>query len=167
MVKGIKNSIIRSVLSMLPLIQFPRLNVYLNRLLGYELHNSVRIYSSVQIRGSMKVVIGAGTFIGHETHITGGGAATIMIGSNCDISDRVGIICGTHEIDDTGVRSAGNGIGKDINIGNGVWIGYGALILPGVSIGEKAIVAAGAVVTKDVLPRTIVGGSPAKLIRSL
>lgn len=52
-----------------------------------------------------------------------------------------------------------------INIGNDVWIGYGAVILRGVSIGDGAIVGAGAVVTKDVDPYTIVGGVPAKTIR--
>lgn len=158
--------LIRIILSILPLIRLPKVNVFLNRILGYQLDNSVRIYSSVQIRGNIKVKIGANTFIGHETFITGG-LANVIIGENCDISDRVGIVCGTHEIDPTGVRSAGKGIGKDIIIGNGVWIGYGSIILPGVTIGDKAIIAAGSVVNKDVAPRTIVGGNPMKIIRNI
>lgn len=53
----------------------------------------------------------------------------------------------------------------DIIIGNDVWIGYEAVIMAGVHIGDGAIIAARAVVTKDVLPYTIVGGTPAKEIR--
>ncbi len=163
MIFKIRDSLLRAILTVLPLIVFPRMNVWLYRKLGYFIEYSARIYSSVQIRGAIRVKIGAKTFIGHETFITGG-AASISIGANCDISDRVGIVCGTHEIDPIGERSAGKGIGKDVNIGDGVWVGYGAIILPGITIGEKAIIAAGTVVHKNVPSRTIVGGNPMKII---
>lgn len=52
-----------------------------------------------------------------------------------------------------------------VRIGNDVWIGHGAIVLPGVTIGDGAVIAAGAIVTKDVAPYTIVGGVPAKTIR--
>jgi maltose O-acetyltransferase len=52
--------------------------------------------------------------------------------------------------------------GADVHIGDRVWIGYRALVLPGVNIGEGAVVGAGSVVTKDVEPFTIVGGNPAR-----
>ncbi|MFI8667210.1 DapH/DapD/GlmU-related protein [Qipengyuania sp. NPDC077410] len=52
-----------------------------------------------------------------------------------------------------------------IEIGDGAWIGYGAILLHGVSIGTGAVIAAGSVVTKDVPPFAIFGGNPAKLIR--
>ena len=54
---------------------------------------------------------------------------------------------------------------EGINIGNDVWIGLGACIMPGVSIGNGVVIAAGSIVTKDVLAYTIVGGVPAKSIR--
>ncbi|MES2042853.1 MAG: acyltransferase [Pseudomonadota bacterium] len=54
--------------------------------------------------------------------------------------------------------------GGPVTIGNRVWIGYRALVMPGVTIGEGAVVAAGSVVTKDVAPFTIVGGNPAREI---
>ncbi len=57
--------------------------------------------------------------------------------------------------------------GKKIKIGNDVWVGYNAIILKGVNIGDGAIVAAGSVVTKDVKSNTIVGGVPAKKIKEL
>jgi maltose O-acetyltransferase len=55
--------------------------------------------------------------------------------------------------------------GGDVIIGDKVWIAYRAIILPGVTIGEGAVVGAGAVVTKDVEPYTIVAGNPAKVIK--
>jgi acetyltransferase-like isoleucine patch superfamily enzyme len=55
--------------------------------------------------------------------------------------------------------------GGDVVIGDRVWIGYRALILPGITIGEGAVVGAGSVVTKDIEPYTIVGGNPARVIK--
>ena len=54
---------------------------------------------------------------------------------------------------------------KHVTIGNDVWIGHGAVVLPGVTIGNGAVVGANAVVTRDVAPYTIVGGAPARAIR--
>lgn len=59
------------------------------------------------------------------------------------------------------------GIAKPVNIGNDVWIGGNVTILPGVTIGNNVIVAAGAVVTKDVPDNTLVGGVPARMIKTL
>ena len=152
----------------LPLILFPKLNVFILRLLGYDISYQSRIYSSVEFMGDILIQVNKFTFIGHNTKIVGGSNAVVKIGSYCDISDNVSIVCGTHQISKIDLsRIAGKGIGKDIVIGNGVWIGYGAIILPGVKIGDKSIIAAGSVVTKNVEPKTIVGGNPAKLIRTI
>lgn len=156
----------RTILRHLPLILFPKLNVILFNKLGYNLHPTVRIYSSVQIMGDINVEIGSYTFIGHETLLTGG-LASIKIGKYCDISDRVNIFCGSHKISKNSKRIAGKGIGKSITIGNGVWIGLGASILPGITIGSKSIIAAGTIVTKDVPSNVIVGGNPMRIIREI
>jgi maltose O-acetyltransferase len=158
--------IARTILSKTPFLLFPRWNAALFRMLGYKVDYTARIFSSVQILGKISVEIGARSFVGHETLIAGG-MASIKIGSDCDISDRVMIICGTHEITRAGPRAAGTGCGKDIIIDNGVWIGFGAHILPGVHIGEHAIVGAGSVVTKNVRPFVIVAGNPARELREL
>jgi maltose O-acetyltransferase len=166
---GLKSLVVRSVLNTLPVIYFSKLNIFLFRLLGFNISWSCRIYASVKIRGNIKVNISENTFIGDETVLTGGDFGEIRIGSHCDISDKVSIFCGTHVIDSRPLskRIAGKGIAKDIVIGNGVWIGYGALILPGVTIGDFAVIAAGSVVNKSVPSRTIVGGNPMKIIRSI
>jgi maltose O-acetyltransferase len=161
--KRIFKFIISKFIKLLPLIAFPRFNVFLFKLLGYEIHKTAKIYSSVSIIGDIKVKIGYKTHVGNETIITGGDAK-IIIGNNCDISDKVSIVCGTHEISREGIKAAGKDVGKDIIIENGVWIGYGAIILPGVKIGEKSIIGAGSLVNKDVPSGVIVAGNPARLI---
>lgn len=157
---------IRFSLFLLPNILFPRLNVFLFNCLGYNLKKTVRVYSSTEMMGDIDITVDDGTFIGHQVLITGG-KGSIHIGKNCDISDRVIICCGTHQIDVEGERVAGSGAGKDIFIGNGVWIGIGALIMPGITIGDKAIIASGAVVHKNVDDYCIVGGNPIKVIKHL
>jgi len=135
------------------------------RFCGISIHKTARL-QNIKIKGVNNVNIGKDTFIGSETILTGGNA-NIIIGDYCDISSNVIITTGTHMIDPMGIRSAGKGYSTDIIIGNGVWIGIGAIILPGVKIGDKAIVAAGSVVTGDVLSYSLVGGVPAKKIRDI
>ncbi|NTV62282.1 MAG: hypothetical protein HGA65_01930, partial [Oscillochloris sp.] len=76
------------------------------------------------------------------------------------------IASGDHEIGPHAHRG-GRLIPRPVVIEDGVWIGAGALILPGVTIGAGAIVGAGALVTKSVAPDTVVGGVPARVIRTL
>lgn len=85
----------------------------------------------------------------------------INVGENVAISENVII----RDSDNHSILSANHVKAKPINIGNHVWIGMNSTILKGVTIGDGAIVAAGAVVTKDVPPKTIVAGVPAKVIK--
>ena len=91
--------------------------------------------------------------------------AEIRIGNNCLIGPDVGIYTAGHRLEPEG-RTL-DVYGMPITIGNDVWIGGHSTILPGVTIGDGAVVAAGAVVTKDVEPNTIVGGVPAKVIKKI
>lgn len=165
--KKILSIIADIVLKFLPLFYFVKLTSFLFKLKGHNIHYTCKFFSTVKMIGNVDIKVGSHTFIGHETLLMGGSDSKIIIGSNCDISSRVTIITGTHEIDRLGVRSAGLGYSSSIEIGNGVWIGFGAQILPGVSIGDKAIIGAGSVVVKNVQANTIVAGNPAKLIRNL
>ena len=156
--------LVRIFLSLLPPLFFYKLNRYLFSKLGYQIHPTVRISSQARLFGNINLKIGENTFIGHYTLLMGGDSS-IIIGDDCDISSNVTIVSGTHKLNPEGIRMAGKGIGKDIVIGNGVWIGASATILPGVTIGDKSVIAAGSIVNKNVSTYTIVAGNPAKPIK--
>ncbi len=108
--------------------------------------------------------------IGRRSFINYGGiildVAPVTIGDEVLIATNVQILTATHPLD-AARRRAWWEYGKPISIADGVWIGGGALILPGVSIGENAVVGAGAVVTRDVEANTVVVGNPARVVRRL
>lgn len=162
--KILKRIVANFLLHFMPCIKFAKVNAFLFRMKGYDINLSTKIFSTAQILGDIYVGIGKNTFIGHETLIMGG-TSKIIIGSNCDISSRVNIISGTHDYDMYNERSAGIGTGKDIIIEDGVWIGFGVMVLPGVTIGKKSIIGAGSVVIKDIPPYCIAVGNPCKPIK--
>ncbi len=86
----------------------------------------------------------------------------IFIGDNALIGHQVVIATLNHATDPS---RRGDMIAAPVHIGNNVWIGAHATILPGVTVGDGAIVAAGAVVTKDVPPKSVVGGVPARILK--
>lgn len=90
----------------------------------------------------------------------------INFGSNVVVGHGVSFITAHHEIGSRSCR-AGKVKGLSIIVGDGVWIGANATILPGITIDEGAIIAAGAVVTKNVNSNTVVAGVPAKVIKEL
>ena len=108
-----------------------------------------------------KFVIGENSFISVNSRITC--SKEIAIGDNCAISWNVQIMdTDIHNIVTSGEKNCEN---QPVRIGDNVWIGTQAIILKGVTIGNGAIIAAGSVVTKDVPPKCLVGGNPAKVIR--
>jgi len=90
----------------------------------------------------------------------------ITIGDNCMLAPGVHIYTATHPLDPV-ERNSGYEFGKPVVIGDNVWIGGRAVITPGVTIGDNAVIAAGSVVVKDVAPNTVVGGNPARFIKSI
>jgi maltose O-acetyltransferase len=72
----------------------------------------------------------------------------------------------THPLD-RATRAAGLEYAKPIRIGDGVWIGGGAIVLPGITIGDGCVIGAGSVVTRDLPPLSLAVGNPARIIRSL
>lgn len=113
--------------------------------------------------GPGKVTIGHHSFIGPETWIQ----SETKIGDYVMLAGRVAIVGGDHKINVPGVPMilAGRDINKPVVIEDDVWIGYGAVIMHGITIREGSVVAAGSVVTKNVEPYTVVGGVPAKKIK--
>lgn len=90
----------------------------------------------------------------------------IRIGDNCMLAPGVHIYTATHPLE-AEARNSGAEFGKPVTIGNSVWIGGRAIINPGVTIGDNAVIASGAVVVKDVPANAVVGGNPAKVIKML
>ena len=92
--------------------------------------------------------------------------APIVIGDYLQMGPAVQLYTASHPIDPD-ERRTGLEAAQPIRIGNDVWIGGGAIVLPGVTIGDAAVIGAGSVVTRDVPPRSVVAGNPARLRRTL
>lgn len=90
----------------------------------------------------------------------------IHIGDNCMLAPGVHIYTATHPLD-AQERVGGAEFGKPVTIGHNVWIGGRAVINPGVTIGDNAVIASGAIVVKDVPANAVVGGNPAQIIKML
>jgi acetyltransferase-like isoleucine patch superfamily enzyme len=116
------------------------------------------IYGGFHIREPSKISIGKGTIIGHGTTLDGRNG--IIIGENVNFSSEVMVWTMQHDYNHPSFPP----VGGEVVIHDYAWISVRAIILPNVTIGEGAVVAAGAVVTKDVEPYTVVGGIPAKKI---
>lgn len=129
-------------------------------------------YSGREIRHGCRmddpahVSIGENSFVNFDVTFHTSTEGRVIIGKNCDIAPNVLFTCSTHEIGES-ERRAGRCYQGSIVVGDGVWIGAGAIVLPGVTIGHGSIIGAAALVNKDVPPNCIWGGVPGKLIRRL
>ncbi|MER7545066.1 sugar O-acetyltransferase [Actinomadura sp.] len=110
------------------------------------------------------ITVGPGTFANYG--LTALDAAPITIGADVQIGPHVQLLTPTHPLD-PGQRRAKLEAAEPIVIGDNVWLGGGAIVLPGVTIGANSVIGAGSVVTKDVPPDVVAVGNPAKVIRSL
>lgn len=135
--------------------QSVRFNIWKARL--GALGSDSKIYPRIVIHSPDMVYIGRNVAIAEFVHIWGGGGVTIgdhtMIASHCAITSQ------THETNPNARRT---NILKAVKIGRNVWIGTGATIMPGVTVGDDAIIAAGAIVTRDVASGATVSGMPAR-----
>jgi acetyltransferase-like isoleucine patch superfamily enzyme len=110
------------------------------------------------------VSLGAKSVMGQECTISA--YQHVVIGQECVIADRVMLIDFDHGSAEVERPIRLQGIYKrDVNVGNNVWIGYGACILRGVTVGDNAIIGTNSVVTKDVEANAVVGGVPARVLR--
>lgn len=157
--------VIRKILDFVPETRAFGMKRTLYRWAGAVIGEGVRINSSVIITGVGNLSIGANTWVGPNTTIMC--SSEISIGANCDIAPGVYIGDGTHELTPQEDRIAGIDTTKKIFIGDGCWLCVNSTVLPGVTIGNKCVVAAGAVVTKNSEDMTIIAGVPAKKIKDL
>lgn len=134
----------------------------LSRITGSEIDESVALFPPVYINYGKHLSIGKNVFINFNcTFLALGG---ITIEDNVLIAPDVKLLSENHPLSPAERHTLVPG---KIHIKQNAWIGAGAIILPGVTVGENAIVAAGAVVSKDVPDNTIVGGIPAKIIKTI
>lgn len=135
---------------------------FLSQITGSKIDESVTVFTPLYINYGKNTHIGKNVFINFDcTFLDLGG---ITIEDNVLIAPKVSILSEGHPIAAADRQSLVPG---SVHIKKNAWIGANASILPGVTIGENAIVAAGAVVVKDVPDNTIVGGVPAKTIKSI
>jgi acetyltransferase-like isoleucine patch superfamily enzyme len=113
------------------------------------------------------VNIGKGVYIGHEVIFDRVFIDQIYIGDNTSIGDRTIITAHANIPSNSILKKIYPREIKKTIIGKGVWIMPNVVIIPGVKIGDEAVIATGSVVTKDVPPRTLVGGIPAKILKDL
>lgn len=134
-----------------------------SELIGKKVDESFLLIPPFYTAGGDEIRVGRNVFINQNcTFYDLGGldiADDVMIGPN------VSIITASHPLEPSKRRNVT--IGKPILIEKNVWIATGAIIIGGVTLGENSVVAAGSVVTKNVPPNTLVGGNPARVIRSI
>ena len=134
----------------------------MSELTGRKVDESFRLFPPFNTDCGKNLVFGKRVFVNSGCKFQDQGGITI--GDDVLIGQNVVIATLNHAMDPD---SRGDMNPKPVHIGNKVWIGANATILPGVNIGEGAIVAASAVVAKDVPARAVVGGVPAKIIKTL
>ena len=110
------------------------------------------------------VIIGKHTRVGLHNTIIG----PVKIGNNVNLAQGITVTALNHNFSDSNKRIDEQGVSTNpVTIEDDVWIGANAVVLPGVKIGNHCVVAAGAVVTKDVPPHSLVAGVPAKVIKQI
>jgi acetyltransferase-like isoleucine patch superfamily enzyme len=134
----------------------------LSQITGSEIDESVAVFTPLYINYGKHTKIGKNVFINFDCVFLDLGGITIEDGVL--IAPKVSLLSEGHPVSPNERQSLVPG---HIHIMKNAWIGAGATILPGVTIGENAVVAAGAVVSKDVPANTVVGGIPAKHIKNI
>ena len=156
------------VTHLLPETRFFGFKVRFLRWCGANIGSNVRISSSARFYGGGRLIIGDDVWIGSGNVIHAISGATVRIGSCCDFGPQVLILTGSHMIDSRGTHIAGTGFVASVEIGDGCWLGARSMILPGVKLMGKTLVAAGSVVTQSPKEeQTMIAGVPAHFKRKI
>jgi maltose O-acetyltransferase len=132
---------------------------FLKNFMGVEIGQGSSLHMGLKLYTYGHISIGSHCVIDRDCALDGRGE--IILGNNVNISPEVMILTAYHDPDSPDFA----GVEKPVVIEDYAWLATRAMVLPGVKIGRGAIVAAGAVVTKNVEPYAIVGGNPARVIR--
>ena len=129
--------------------------------------NNCRIRVGVELDRSSKYVFVGSSQLGEYSVLSARKRGEIYIGDNVIMGGRIVFHTLNHNYNSKDILIVRQGVTLEpIKVGNDVWIGSDAIILPGVNIGEGCVIGAGSVVTKDVDPYSIVAGNPAKIIKN-
>jgi maltose O-acetyltransferase len=156
--------ILFNVLELFPKVRNKVRNAYLRKLFRSFGAGSALSYNVI-VTHPENIMIGHNVSIANGVSLSASRSADIVIGDRCAIAAGVRFVTPTHDYNILPISSYA--MPKPIRIGSDVWIGTGAIILPGVTIGDRAVVAAGAVVADDVASDTIVAGVPAKHVKTI
>ncbi len=134
----------------------------ISQLFGYQVPDTFRVFPPFYTDFGKNIVVGEGVFINACCHFQDHGG--VVIGDGCQIGHNVVFATLNHGF---APEDRQNTYPAPITLGRNVWVGSNATILPGVTIGDNAIVGAGAVVSRDVEANTVVGGVPARPIKQI
>ncbi|GAA1574064.1 sugar O-acetyltransferase [Actinomadura kijaniata] len=135
----------------------------LAELLG-SVGEGVEVRPPLYVDYGTNISIGARTFVNY--HLTALDVARITIGEDCQIGPNVQLLTPTHPVE-PGPRRDKLEAALPITIGDNVWLGGGAIVCPGVTIGGDSVIGAGAVVTRDVPANVVAVGNPARPVREI
>lgn len=138
------------------------LRLLMSELIGQKVDDSFRLFPPFYSDFAKNIHLGKNVFINSSCHFQDQGG--IYIGDNVLIGHNVTLATINHDLDPKMSRKNHH---APIFIKDNVWIGSGAIILPGVTIGEWSVIGAGSVVTKDVPPYSVYAGVPAKFIKKV
>lgn len=150
---------------LMPPTRCNKMKIRLLRWAGAKVGKNVSLFSP-KILGNFDLIIGDNCWIGHEAILMGPADSKIEMKAYSKVASRAMVITGYHDYGLQYDCIAGPGKWDDVTIETGALVGTMAIVCPGKTIGEKAHVAAGAVVTHDVAPGVRVGGIPARVIKN-
>lgn len=157
-IEAVKNEFLLMLLRWVGYFPSHSLRRFFYQMSGIKLGKGTKIHMWANFFKPSGISIGEDTLIGDHCFLDG--RASLKIGDHTDITSQVLIYNSEHDLEAEDFKA----LVAPVEIGDYVFIGPRAIILPGVKIGDGAVIAAGAVVIKDVVPFAIVGGVPAKEI---
>lgn len=164
--KSVTRYLMNFILFILPPTRWFGVKRLFVRLAGVDVASNVNINGMTTVFGSGNLTIRGDTWIGIYNKFYTSSSGDILIGARCDIGPDVIFISGSHELG-TANQRAGKGVGGDIIVKDGCWIGARVTILSGVTIGRGVVIGAGSLVNRDIPDNCIYAGVPARLIRKL
>jgi acetyltransferase-like isoleucine patch superfamily enzyme len=160
------NEVVNQALALTPVLNActhaDQIREKLGQIIGTTLDETTTIFAPFYTNFGRFITLGKHVFINHACSFLDMGGITLE--DHVLIGPKVNLITENHPLNPADRRGI---MCKPILIKRNAWIGAGATVLPGVTIGENAVVAAGAVVSKDVPNNTVVGGIPAKVIKTI